>query len=88
MNTKNNGVEDAPKVAESSQKLLTIQDVKKMVDRDLQVVTAFLQAIQDPDVANAVSTFLHGKYMNARHREELDKQVVLDIEAGAKARKG
>lgn len=88
MNTKNNGVEDAPKVAESSKKILTIQDVKKMVDRDLQVVSAFLQAIQDPDVANAVSTFLHGKYLNARHREELDKQGVMDVEAGRNARKG
>jgi len=79
MNTNNNGVLDSPQVAESEKKVLTIKDVKEMVDRDLQVVTAFLMCLQDADVRDAVVLHLHGKYMNAKHKEELSKQTDLKL---------
>lgn len=88
MSTKNGSTIETPVKDGKSKKVLTIEDVNAMVKRDLSVVTAFLQACQDPDVANAIGLYLHGKYMNALHREELDKQGVLDIEAGRKARQG
>lgn len=76
---KNNGVlnESPPRVEDS--KVLTIQDVKKMVTRDLSVVSAFISALADPDVADVIATHLHGKYLNAKHKEELEKQVDLKL---------
>jgi len=64
--------------SELEKKVLSLADVKKMVDRDLPVAIALLEAIRDKDVSDAVAVYLHGKYLNARHREELDSQLNLE----------
>lgn len=56
-------------------KVLTLDEVRKMVKRDLPTVIAFLNAVSDPDVQEQVAVFLHGKYLNSLHKEELDKQL-------------
>lgn len=67
------------KTSEREEKTLTLGQVKKMVARDLPTAISFLQACMDPDIQDQVSIFLHGKYLNAKHKEELDAQTHLDI---------
>lgn len=68
------------KTSEKEEKTLTLAQVKKLVARDLPTAISFLQAILDPDIQDQVSIFLHGKYLNGKHKDELDAQVKLDIE--------
>jgi len=63
----------------NSEKVLSLKDVKGMVVRDLSVVSAFMACLSDPDVADVIAVHLHGKYMNAKHKEELEKQLDLKI---------
>lgn len=57
---------------------LTIAAVKQMAKNDVQCCLLLLQAIHDDDdVLNALSVAIHGKYMNERHKKELDAQTKL-----------
>lgn len=77
MKTKN-GVAEAPQGGEPQKKVLTLSDVKGLLKRDLQSSMHMLSAIHDDvDTLNALAEFLHGKYMNAKHAEELAKQTEL-----------
>jgi len=79
MNTKNNGVADKALGADP-QKVLTIEDVKKMLQRDMSAMIHMMDAIyKDQDVFNALATHLHGKYLNAKHQEELERQQELKL---------
>lgn len=56
-------------------KVLTSKEVEQMVKRDLNACLLMLQSVyEDQDVLTALALVLHGKYMNARHKEELAKQ--------------
>lgn len=78
---KNNGtvgVQDAN--GKEVQKPLTIAEVQSMLRRDVNSVLLLMQAIaQDPAVQQALATFLHGRYMNERHKKELEAQEDLKI---------
>lgn len=57
-------------------KALTLKDVEGLVKRDLHSCMLMLQAIHDDvDVLGALAVVLHGKYMNARHKQELEAQT-------------
>lgn len=66
------GVKEKPKV-------LTLDDVRKMVKRDLPTCISFLNACMDPDIQDQVSVFLHGKYLNELHKSELDAQMKIKV---------
>lgn len=60
--------------------VLTVEAVKQMLKVDLNCCILMLQGIHDdPDTFDSLATVLHGKYMNAKHKEELDKQTKLKI---------
>lgn len=77
MKTKN-GVADSPQGEEPQKKVLTLGDVKGLLKRDLHACLLMLQSIHDDvDTLNMLAEVLHGKYMNAKHAEELAKQTEL-----------
>lgn len=72
---KSNGVEGSPKVGDPV-KVLTEKDVRALVKRDLEACIIMLQTVHDDvDVFEMLCTALYGKYMNARHLTELQKQT-------------
>lgn len=79
MDQLKNGVGSQGVEAEKKEKTLSLADVKKLVARDLPTAISFLEACMDPDVQDQVAIFLHGKYLNAKHKQELDAQTQLDI---------
>lgn len=67
-------------VKDGKDKPLTIGEMEKMLKRDIQSAFLLLQALnEDVNTQKAISTFLHGQYLNRRHQEELAKQEQLDI---------
>lgn len=74
--SKNDGVgsqgESQPKAT------FTLEEVKTFVKRDVNSAILLLDAIyRDPNTLDAVAEYLHGRYMNAKHKEELSKQLVI-----------
>lgn len=79
---KQNGVADSPKGAESAKKDWTVAEIKKFIDRDLVAIAYLVDAIrQNPDTVEIIATFLHGRWMNAKHKEELQAQTELDLKS-------
>lgn len=80
MNIKEKQV-SIPKGEEAPQrKELTVAAVKEMLKVDLVTCLLMLQGIHDdPDTLDSLAVTLHGKYMNQRHKEELEKQGKLDV---------
>lgn len=55
---------------------LTLDAVRKMLKIDLNCCLLMLQGMHDdPDTFEALAIHIHGKYMNQRHKEELEKQT-------------
>jgi len=79
MDTKINGVSGAAQGADSQKKVLSIKDVKNMVARDLIGLAALVECLNDPDIQDVLALHLHGKYMNAKHKEELELQTDLKL---------
>lgn len=74
MNDKNGVVKEAVPGAGSSAVLTEVQ-VKDMLKRDLSACVFMLDAIyKDQDIVDLLAQVMHGKYMNARHKAELDLQ--------------
>lgn len=75
-----NGVPHAPKVGAEEKKALTLKDVEGLLKRDLHSCMLMLQSIHDDqDSLNALAASLHGKYLNAKHKEELSRQTELAV---------
>lgn len=73
---KANGVE-TPK---GRLKPVSLEQVKQWVKRDCNNALLLLEAIyRDPNTLDAVSEYLHGRHMNAVHKEELEQQKELDL---------
>lgn len=57
-------------------KVLTLNDVQNLLKRDLHACLLMLQAVHDDqDVLNVLAGVLHGKYLNSRHKAELEMQT-------------
>lgn len=79
MNNNGNGF---PPVqgTEETKKVFTPEQVREFVKRDVNAAILLLESIyRDVDTLNAVSDYLHGRYLNAKHKEELSKQQELDL---------
>lgn len=76
MKTNNNGKE-----AQGAElPLLTQADVVRMLKRDLPMAINCLDAIySDPDMLESLATFMYGRYMNNRNKQELEKQAKLEV---------
>lgn len=76
MKTNNNGKE-----AQGAElPTLTQPDIVRWLKRDLPTAINCLDAIySDPDMLDALATFMHGRYMNSKHKEELKKQAELEL---------
>lgn len=74
--TKNKeSVADVPK-GDKAEKVLTLVDVQNLLKRDLHACLLMLSAVHDDqDVVNVLAGVLHGKYLNSRHKAELEKQT-------------
>lgn len=56
-------------------KVISILQFRDWVKRDVGIAISCLEAIyRDVDTCNAVAEYLHGRYVNAKHKEELKKQ--------------
>lgn len=76
MDTKNNNVASPGEAT----KLLSIEDIRRMVKMDTNAALLLLDAIyRDQSTLEAISDYLHGRYMNAKHKEDLEKQTKLDV---------
>lgn len=75
MNTKNNqgvqvpGTEDATQAAVST---IDVETVTEYLKKDLAVAISCLNALySDPDLLNHMAHFMHGRFANAKAKEEL-----------------
>lgn len=79
MKKKTDDSEEAPG-ADSKTKTFDINQIREFVQRDLGVAITLLDAMyKDPATCNAVADFLFGRYMNSKHKEELDKQTKMPL---------
>lgn len=63
-----------------SPKTPTEGQVKEWLKRDIASCINLLDAIyQDPGTMDSLASFLYGRYMNSKHKEELEKQSKLQI---------
>lgn len=61
-------------------KVFTTTEVRDFVKRDINAAIMCLDAIyKDPNTLDALADYLHGRYMNAKHSEELAKQSKLEV---------
>lgn len=61
-----------------SPKPITESEVKEFVKRDIATAINLLDAIyKDQDTINMLSAYLYGRFMNAKHKEELAKQTTI-----------
>lgn len=66
--------------AENTPKNLSIEDVRGYVKKDLGVCIHMLDAIyKDQATVDMVADILYGRYLNAKHKEELEKQTKLGV---------
>lgn len=73
---KSNGVESP----QGTIKPVSLEQVRQWVKRDCNNALLLLEAIyRDPNTLDAVSEYLHGRHMNAVHKQELDNQKELDL---------
>lgn len=67
----------------SEPKVFTAKEVREFVKRDCNAALLLLDAIyRDPNTLDAVADYLHGRYMNSKHKEELSKQQPLFNDKG------
>lgn len=58
----------------------TLKEVQEFVKRDVGVCIAMLSAVHnDKPTMDALAEYLHGRYMNALHQEELKAQGNLNL---------
>lgn len=63
-----------------SPKVFTLDEVKVFVKRDVQAALLLLDAIyRDQNTCDMVAEYLHGRYMNSKHKDELLKQQDLKL---------
>lgn len=63
-----------------SPKTLTENEVKKFLKRDIASCINLMDAIyQDEGTLDSLASFLYGRYMNSKHKEELEKQAKLEV---------
>lgn len=61
-------------------KPLSLEQVREYVKRDLASTINLLDAIyKDQNTVEMLSDVLFGRYLNAKHKEELDKQTKLTV---------
>lgn len=66
--------------SEEPVKVFSEADFKKMVSMDLQTAISFLLAINnDPNVQQAVTDHMYGRYLNHLHKKELDAQTKIPV---------
>jgi len=66
--------------ADPQRKAVTIQEVRGYVRKDLQTAIMLLDAIyKDQPTCDALADYLHGRFLNHLHQEELKKQPELDF---------
>lgn len=59
-------------------KPITESEVKKFLKSDIASCINLLDAIyQDEGTMDSLATFLYGRYMNAKHKDELNRQTEL-----------
>lgn len=76
---KKSSVSDSPGEAQNKQ-TFTLEQVREMIKKDTQTAILMLEAIyRDQNTLEAIADYLHGRYMNTKHKEELDKQTKLDV---------
>lgn len=79
-NKYKNGVKSELGSEAQTKRIVTLQDAQTWLKRDLQICIACLDAIyKDPNTLNALAEFLHGRYLNNLHQEELKNQTELEI---------
>lgn len=82
MDKLNGVVSEAPGAEEvkGNGKVLTLGQVKEMLRRDVHSCLLMLQAVHDDkDVLEILASALLGKYLNALHQKDLEKQQDLKI---------
>jgi len=58
----------------------TVAQVRGFVKADLATVRLLIQAMnEDENVLDAIAVFLHGQYLNGKHKEDLAKQGELAL---------
>lgn len=63
-----------------SPKTISEKQVREFVKRDVASCINLLDAIyQDEGTMDSLASFLYGRYMNSKHKEELEKQIKLDV---------
>lgn len=79
MDKKNQkSVSESP--GDSTPKNFTIGQVREMVKKDAHTALLLLDAIyRDQPTLEAISDYLHGRYMNAKHQAELKNQTKLEV---------
>lgn len=76
METNNKNGQSAQGAA--SPKPLTEGEVKEFVKKDIATAINLLDAVyRDQDTLDMLSTYLYGRFMNAKHKEELAKQTTI-----------
>lgn len=65
---------------EKTEKTITIEEVREFIKRDLNACINMLDAIyRDQATLEMLADVLHGRYMNAKHKQELQNQTKLEI---------
>lgn len=60
-------------------KIVTEQDFGKMIARDLQTAAGLLHAVlSDQNILNSLSEFMYGRYLNALHKADLEKETKIE----------
>lgn len=73
-----NNVSNGATLGEAPKKEVTIGEIEKWLSQDLSLALHCLNAIQsDVNIKRQIAVFMHGKLMNARHKEELERQEEL-----------
>lgn len=76
MKNSNGVVQDEALGAESDVKPVTIEVVRGFLKRDLSASIHMLDAIyRDQDILELLAQVMHGKYLNAKHVQELNKDL-------------
>lgn len=58
----------------------TLAEIKRAAKRDLASCIAFLNAINtDEDMLTLLASFIEGRMLNHRHKQELKKQQELEV---------
>lgn len=66
--------------AQGAEQPLTLTMVKDFTKKDIACCMHLLEAIyRDQPTMDALADYLFGRYMNAKHKEDLERQTKLDI---------